>query len=314
LIQKIKKFIRGLPVIAQLINILGKIGFSGFPEVSLLDVILKFKDSLISSRISMRAAAVSYNFFMAIFPSVIFLFTLTAYLPIEDFEFRLLNALQALLPPASYQAVRNTILDIISQQRDGLLSFGALFALFYSVIGVKSVIESFNSSSLTEEKRPLYQIYIVSLALTFIIIVLLVLAIGLMIFTNLALDFLISHNLITYGINYWLILAGKWIIFYALIFFSVASLYYLGPPAEARMRFFSIGAWVTTFLMLLLIIGFGYFVKNFGTYNTLYGSVGALIALLVLINLCAMLLLAGYEFNLGVKHVASNKALNKASE
>lgn len=314
MIGKLTRFISGLPIIAQLIAVLGKIGFPGFPQVSLLDVVLKFKDSLISSRISMRAAAVSFNFFMAIFPSVIFMFTLTAYLPIEDFEFRLLNALQDVLPPASYQAVRTTILDIISQQRDGLLSFGALFALFYAVIGVKSVIESFNSSSLTEEKRPLYYIYIVSLALTFIIIVLLVLAIALMIFTNLALDFLISYELISYGINYWLILAGKWIIFYALIFFSVASLYYLGPPAEARMKFFSIGAWATAFLMLLLIIGFAYFVKNFGTYNTLYGSVGALIAVLVLINLCAMLLLAGYEFNLGVKHLASNKASGNVSE
>jgi membrane protein len=308
LIQKLVRFISGLPVIAQLIALLSRIPFPGFPELSLLDVFFRFRHSLLSSHISMRAAAVSFNFFMALFPSIIFMFTLTAYLPVNDFEFRLLNALQEVLPPASYQAVRSTILDIISQQRGGLLSFGALFALFYSINGVKSVIDSFNVSSVNSDKRPVYQIYLISFVLTFVIILLLVLAIALMVFTNLALDFLISHELITYGINYALIVAGKWLIFYFLIFFSVASLYYLGPPAEVRMRFFSIGAWATSFLMLLLIFGFGYFVKNFGTYNTVYGSVGALIAVLVLINLNAALLLAGYEFNLGIKQLAAAKA------
>lgn len=271
-----------------------------------MDVFRRFRDSLSSSRISMRAAAVSFNFFMAIFPSVIFMFTLTAYLPIEDFDVKLLDALQQVLPPASYMAVKNTILDIISQQRGGLLSVGVLIALFYSINGVKSVIDSFNSSSIVQDTRPVFKIYLVSLALTLFIIILLVLAIALMIFTNVALDFLIDKGIITYGINYALIVAGKWIIFYSLILFSVAFLYYLGPPRHTRMRFLSLGALATSFLMLLLIVGVGFFVKNFGTYNTVYGSVGALIALLALINLSSMLLLAGYEFNLSVKGLAAS--------
>ncbi len=143
MIARILQFIFKLPIIAQFIALLDRVSFPGFPEVSLLEVARQFKLSLTSSRLSMRAAAVSFNFFMAIFPSVIFIFTLTAYLPISNFEFKLLNALQQVLPPASYMAVKNTILDIISQQRGGLLSFGVLFALFYAVSGVKSIIDSF---------------------------------------------------------------------------------------------------------------------------------------------------------------------------
>ncbi|MCB0820932.1 MAG: YihY/virulence factor BrkB family protein [Bacteroidetes bacterium] len=307
MLNRLRKFLLSLPIIKQLIALLERIRFPGFPEASLMDVFRRFRDSLSSSRISMRAAAVSFNFFMAIFPSVIFMFTLTAYLPIEDFDVRLLDALQQVLPPASYMAVKNTILDIISQQRGGLLSLGVLVALFYSINGVKSVIDSFNSSSIVRDTRPVFKIYLVSLALTLFIIILLVLAIALMIFTNLALDFLIDKGIITYGINYALIVAGKWIIFYSLILFSVAFLYYLGPPRHTRMRFLSLGALATSFLMLLLIVGFGFFVKNFGTYNTVYGSVGALIALLALINLSSMLLLAGYEFNLSVKGLAARR-------
>jgi membrane protein len=305
MLAKILQFIFKLPIIAQLIDLLDRLSFPGFPELSLLEVAKQFKTSLTSSRISMRAAAVSFNFFMAIFPSIIFLFSLIAYLPISDFEFKLLNALQQVLPPASYLAVKNTILDIISQQRDGLLSFGVLFALFYAVTGVQSIIASFNASDVTDDNRPAWKILLVSLSLTIILITLLVLAISLMIFTNLALDFLISKELISYGINYVLIVVGKWITFYLLILFSVSFLYFLGPPQNRRSKFLSIGSVATSLLMMLLIVGFAFFVKNFGTYNTIYGSVGALIAVLVLINLNASLLLAGYEFNVGIKHLAS---------
>lgn len=306
MLAKILAFLVKLPIINQIIELLDRLSFPGFPEVSLLQVAKQFKISLTSSRISMRAAAVSFNFFMAIFPLIIFLFTLTAYLPIVAFETRLLNALQEVLPPVSYLAVKNTILDIIGQQRGGLLSLGALIALFYAVSGMKSILESFNASSLTRDNRGGGEIILVALFLTIVLMLLLVIAIALMIFTNFALGFLINKGVITYGINYVLIVAGKWIIFYALILFSVSFLYYFGTPKENRIKFFSIGSIATSLLIMLLIIGFAFFVKNFGTYNTIYGSVGALIAMLVLINLNATLLLAGFEFNVGLKYLAKN--------
>lgn len=306
MLARILAFIYNLPIIHQLIDLLDRLSFPGFPEVSLLQVAKQFKISLSSSRISMRAAAVSFNFFMAIFPLIIFLFTLTAYLPIVDFEARLLSALQEVLPPVSYLAVKNTILDIISQQRGGLLSLGAFIALFYAVSGMKSILESFNASSLTHDKRKALEIILVSLFLTIVLMLLLVFAISLMIFTNFALSFLIEKGIISYGINYVLIVAGKWIIFYALILFSISFLYYFGTPQDSRIKFISIGSIATSLLIMLLIIGFAFFVKNFGTYNTIYGSVGALIAMLVLINLNATLLLAGFEFNVGIKHLAKN--------
>lgn len=301
--RKFRQWVYHLPIINGFLKFLSHVNLPGFKGISLLDVAMQFKISLTSSRISMRAAAVSFNFFLAIFPTIIFLFTLTAYLPIADFQENLLNALQEVLPENSFLAVRTTILDITSIKRDGLLSFGAIFALFYATNGMNSIIQSFNASIFIKEARPDWKIRLVSLALTIILSLLLVLAFTLMVVTNFALEYLINHHLITYGINYVLIWLGKWVIFYGLLFFSVAFLYYLGPSKNARAGFFSIGAIATSFLILLLLIGFSFFVGNFGTYNTVYGSVGALIAVMVLINLNAMLLLAGYEFNAGVYHL-----------
>lgn len=308
MLRKIQNWIFNLPFIKEFIKLLSIISLPGFKGISILDVARQFKISLGSSRISMRAAAVSFNFILAIFPTIIFLFTLTAYLPIADFQDRLLSALSEVLPQNTFMAIRNTILDIISIQRGGLLSFGVIVALFYSTNGVYSIIQSFNASIYLKESRSFWKILLVSLALTIILSLLLVLAIALMIATNFTLELLIKHHIITYGINYVLIWIGKWIIFYLLLFFSVAFLYYLGPSKQARVGFFSIGALTTSFLILILLIGFAFFVSHFGTYNTVYGSVGALIAFMVLINLNAMLLLAGYEFNASVYHLKRKKS------
>ena len=312
MLRKIQAWIFHLPLINGFLKLLSHINLPGFKGISLLDVAQQFRISLGSSRISMRAAAVSFNFILAIFPTIIFLFTLTAYLPIDNFQDRLLSALSEVLPQNTFLAIRNTILDIISIQRGGLLSFGVVVALFYATNGVHSIIQSFNASIFIKESRPTWKILLVSLALTIILSLLLVLATALMIATNFALEILIKHHVINYGINYVLIWMGKWLIFYLLLFFSVAFLYYLGPSKQARAGFFSIGALTTSFLILLLLIGFAFFVSNFGTYNTVYGSVGALIAFMVLINLNAMLLLAGYEFNAGVYHLKKKKS--KASK
>jgi membrane protein len=143
-----------------------------------------------------------------------------------------------------------------------------------------------------------------SFVLTIILAVLLVSSILLMIFTHVGMNYLIKKHIISFGINVVAILIGKWMTFYALVFFSVSFLYYLGPSKKSRPRFFSPGALIVSALIIILLIGFSFFVSNFSTYNTVYGSVGALIALMVLINLIAQLLLAGYEFNVGVYHLS----------
>jgi membrane protein len=303
MIKKLTSFLLNLPLVKQLYLFASHKTLPGLHGITILAVAKQFRKSLISSRLSMRAAAVSYNFFMALFPTIIFLFTLTAYLPIEHFDKLLLDSLKDVLPPFSFMAVENTLLDIISIQRDGLLSFGFFVALFYATNGVSSIISSFNASVLIQDNRPEWKILLVSLQLTIIVTILLVLAISLMLFANFGLGYLIGKKIITYQFDNVILWVTKWVIFYGFIFFIIAFLYYLGPSKENRIKFFSLGAFASSFIILLLLIGFAFFVGNFGTYNTLYGSVGALIAVLVLINLNALVLLAGYEFNASIYHI-----------
>jgi membrane protein len=302
--DRILKHLNNIPIVRWLRITAKSTTLPGMHGIPVFYVAIQFKEILISGKLSIRASAIAYDFFMAIFPAIIFLFTLTAYLPIPNFDNLLLNAMQEVLPPASFFAVKNTILDIISIQRDGLLSIGFILALFYANNGVASIIKSFNASMFVKDTRSFWSIRLISFVLTIILAVLLVSSILVMIFTHVGMNYLIKKHVISFGINVVAILIGKWMTFYALVFFSVSFLYYLGPSKKSRPRFFSPGALIVSALIIILLIGFSFFVSNFSTYNTVYGSVGALIALMVLINLIAQLLLAGYEFNVGVYHLS----------
>jgi membrane protein len=310
--DRIIEFINNIPLLRWLRITAKSTTLPGMHGIPVFYVAKQFKEILVSGKLSIRASAIAYDFFMAIFPAIIFLFTLTAYLPIPNFDILLLNAMQEVLPPASFLAVKNTILDIIGIQRDGLLSIGFILALVYANNGVASIITSFNASMYVKETRSFWSIRFMALVLTIILVLLLVSSILLTIFTHVGMNYLIKKQIISDGINVIAILIGKWMTFYALVFFSVSFLYYLGPSRKSRPGFFSPGALIVSALIIILLIGFSFFVSNFSTYNTVYGSVGALIALLVLINLIALLLLAGYEFNVGVYHLSIQRRAKSA--
>ncbi len=286
----------------------------GLQGIPVFTVIAQFRNSLSSSRITMRAAAVSFSFFMALFPTVIFLFTLTAYLPIPHFDVLLLEALEDVLPTYTYLAIESTLRDIISIQRGGLLSFGFLLALFYATNGTTSLIQSFNALSFADENRSIWRVQLLSLMLTFLLVILLVAAIAAVLVATFLLDYFIDHGWISAAVNRGLISFGKWAVVYFVILLSTAMLYYFGPVKAIRPNFFSPGALVVSVLLLLLLPAFGYFVNNFSTWNTVYGSVGALIAVLVLINVAALLILAGHEYNAVVTHLKRQHRENASKQ
>lgn len=279
----------------------------GLHGIPLSEVLGSLYRSLSSSRISMRAAAVSFDFFMALFPSVIFLFTLTAYLPITDFDKLLLETIHDVLPDYTYKTIESTISDIISIQRGGLLSVGFIIALFYATNGTTSLIKSFNALSFVQDSRPGWMIRLNALLLTLIFVVLLVSAIVLIIFTHYVLGYLIEKGIISNDINLTLVSLGERLTLLFMILFSICALYFFGPSPSIRPHFFSPGAVLATLLIILLIEGFGIFINRFATFNTVYGSVGALIAVLVLINLNALIILAGHEFNAVVNQLKNQK-------
>jgi membrane protein len=293
-------------------------GFDGMP---LYDVALFFVRGLQKGALSMRAAAFSYNFFLALFPAIIFFFTIIPYIPIAGFQDQLLQLMQNFIPKKAYEAVQETLFDIVKRPRGGLLSLGFIMAVYFSTNGIHSLIESFNQTRHTIETRSWLKQRLISIVLVIILSLLVIIAIVMITLGPLALDFLVQHNMLRVSFSYYLIIAGKWIVSSAMLFFAFSFLYFLAPAAESRFRFISAGSTLSTVLTILASVGFNYYVNSFSRYNTLYGSIGTLIIVMVWIYFNAMIVLIGFELNVSIRNakrrfrkpisVKSNKSSSK---
>ena len=250
----------------------------------------------------MRAAAFSYNFFLALFPAIIVFFTIIPYIPIAGFQDQLLQLMEDFIPSKAYAAVEETLFDIVKRPRGGLLSVGFIMAVYFATNGIHSLIEAFNQTRHTIETRSWLKQRLISLVLVFILSSLVILAIVLITLGPVAIQFLVKHDMLHDSFSYYLLVAGKWIISTAMLFFAFSFLYYLAPAAESRFRFISAGSTLSTALTILASVGFNFYVNSISRYNTLYGSIGTLIIIMVWIFFNAMIVLIGFELNVSIRN------------
>jgi membrane protein len=122
--QRVLGKIKNNKLISSTIGWSKKIVLPGFDGLPLYDVVAFFIQGINKSSLTTRASALAFNFFLAIFPALIFLFTLIPYIPIENFQYQLLHLMEDVLPYSAFESIKQTIEDLVTRQRGGLLSFG----------------------------------------------------------------------------------------------------------------------------------------------------------------------------------------------
>ena len=292
-------FIKWKPVV-KLLAWSKRVTLPGFGGLPLYEVARFFYHGLMKDVLTEKAASISFNFFLAIFPGIIFLFTLISYIPIENFHETLLNTLRGVIPELAYELSVNTIEDIIKRQRGELLSFGFIFALYFSTRGIISLIHAFNNTIYAAESRNWLMQRCIAIGLIFIMTVLLVLAVTLIIAAHVGLDFLVRQGIIKSGFVFYLLAGGDWLIIWALYYFGISFIYYFGPTSKTGFRFLSPGSIVSTILTVLSFYGFNYYIENFSRYNVLYGSIGTLMLIMLWLYLNSLVLLIGFELNASI--------------
>ena len=286
-----------LEYLSLIINYTRRITLPGFQKIPIYDGGEFFLRELFKGDLQIRARAIAFSFFLAIFPAIIFLFTLIPYVPIDGFQERLLSILQSLLPYNTYDTAYKTIEEIIVRQNGGLLSFGFILALLVSTNGVFALIEGFNKT-IMYEKRKGWKQRLIALYLTILLATLLIIAILLIIITEVMLHYINNHILNLNQSSVYLLLAGKYLILILLCFTAISSLYFFGPSGGSKKwHFFSPGSILATILIAVTSIAFNFFILNFGQYNKIYGSIGTLIVILIYLNFNCIQLLIGFELN-----------------
>jgi membrane protein len=273
----------------------------GFDGIPLYDVAIFFFRGLTQGYITLRAASISYSVFLAIFPFLIFLFTIIPFIPIENFQQSLLGIIQDFMPGLAYESVRETIIDIVTRPRSSLLFLNLILTLYFSTNGVNSLIEAFNNTYHTIETRSSFRQYLISIAIVLINSLLLISAIGLITFGSSLLAWILPYS-IQHSLSVLMLLELlRWAVILGLLLMAISLIYYLAPVRQKSFRFFSAGSMLATFLIVITTLGFNFYVDNFSTYNALYGSLGTLMIVLVWIYINAISLIVGFELNASIR-------------
>ena len=267
-------------MISKLLNFTKKIRPLGLSGLSIYDISSFFYKGLVEGAITTRASSLAFNFFLAFFPSIIVLFTLIPYIPIDGFQEILMDILMNILPPSTNQITLETLDDIINNQRGGLLSLGFVLAIYFSTNGINSLIEAFNASYHISKTESILKQRFLSLIITFTLTIMLIITIALIIFGQFIINYLTEYQFISSHEKI-LFNMAKWLILISMLFLGISTIFNLGPSLKNKWKTFSPGAIFSTVFIIVTSLGFTYYIDNFGQYNKIYGSIGTLIIILL---------------------------------
>jgi membrane protein len=313
LIKKIGNRIASTPPAAFLIRRSKSLSLPGFRGIPLYDVIQFFIGQVRTIGMSERASSIAFNFVMAIPPAIIFLFTLIPFMPITDkFQQELYGLIRDVVPGEKDNSLIIKFLqDFINNPRNDLLSLGFILSLFFSSNAMMGIMRSFDKNYIGFRKRKSLEKRWVALKITLIFFVLVVASILLIVARESLLKYI--------GIRHpgWIAVIEnlRWVVIILLFFACISLIYRYAPAVHKKWQLINPGSILAACLMILTTLGFSWWVNHFGNYNELYGSIGTILILMLLIYFNSLVLLIGFELNVSIaslKKIADERNNNMA--
>jgi membrane protein len=302
--NKIKHYITNwyeIPLIKKILFWSKKIILPGFQGIPIYYILRFIAEELEKDSLDTRANAMAFSFFLSLFPAIIFLFTLMPYLGISEELTEYLNeTLTKLLPSSGSTYLIGIIHDITSIRREGLLSFGILLAIYFSSSGILTMMAGFEKTHLEgHNRRSYYSKLLLSIVLT-VVLFLLTLASGILIILGNQISSFADSYFETSIYSTLFLSFFRYLIAFILIYIIFSILYNYGSTQKKKIGFLNTGSLLSTILSILTSLLFAFFVDNFGRYNELYGSIGALIVVLLWLKFNCLVILLGYELNTSI--------------
>jgi len=308
----IKTFVEELPIIEQILDWSKKYAFPGFDEVPIYYVVRFVIEEAGEDNITTRASAVAFNFFLSLFPLAIFLLPLLAKTnaAINNLDlFR--ESIKGVIP----QNAENYIFQMIQgiQQEGSIPWLGLSFflAIFFSSTGMDTLMTGFDKSyDTTFKKRSYVKQRFIAVLLTLLLSTLVIASVVLIILGNQFLGNI--FQLVGMEQSPAIVkLILRWVILLLLFYSVITVIYRYGPAMRRRIKFFSPGATLATVFSIITSVGFSYFVNEFNRYNEIYGSIGALIVILLWIQFNSFIMIVGFELNASIAVNRDLRALKK---
>jgi membrane protein len=276
-------------------------------QKSWYDFLNRMTEKITGAELSTRAAAVSYNLILALFPFIIFLFTLIPYIPIERLDEKILSFMGRVLPAGTFDSVGSTIRDIVSRPHTGVLSVGFLLTFYAATSGVVALMTAFNASHQSAEQRSFLKTRLTAVGLTITLVLALFLAVVVLVVGGVVTQYVQQIGILNNDFILLLLTIGRYLLVFGVFIGAVSIIYKYGPDVDLKWTFVTPGSTVASVLIVASTLAFSYYVANFGSYNKVYGSIGTLIALMVWLNLVLLLVIVGFEINVSLFDLEGDK-------
>lgn len=260
----------------------------------MIETVKLLHTKIIEDDIFALASQLSYNLILAFFPFLIFLLTLVGRSRLDSKE--VLVLLNSVLPQSAYDLIKNTVIEVVDVQQNGLLWFSIALAVWTSASGFSAVIKGINMAYEVEETRSYIKLKLVSILFTLALAILIVVTIFLLVFGDLIGNYFLGKLPFDEAIRFaWNM--SRIIILISMMVFVFAALYHYTPCRRLGWAEVLPGAILCTFGWIVISYGFEYYVNNFSNYSRLYGSLGAVVVLMTWIFLTSLIMIVGGEIN-----------------
>lgn len=303
-----------IPYIGTFIRKSKTMTLPGLQKVPLYDVMRFFLQSLSKGVVFQRSAAITYRVFVAVIPMIISLFSAIAFFG-EEFRNTLIAMLESIVPNYVWPAISGMITDVVMRQNGTLSSFMLIIGIYFTIVCINGILAAMDSSYFTEERRNFLRQILLSTGMMLLTFVIIVFVSAFFIIASFAVDYVYTHFVNNPSLYAFAVHFLKWVLVYAAIYFLISIFYYLAPTKRGNYRFFSAGSSTCTILLVLLLWILNIYFSNFSNYNLIYGSLGAIFAILLWINWSASIFLICYDLNVSIaKAKSENKRLSEQLE
>jgi membrane protein len=254
-----------------------------------------------------RGYELAYNFLLAVFPLLLFLVALLGAFASEGSRLRndLFFYFQQALPPAAYQLVVSTLNEVTQNAGGGKLTFGLLFALYSGSGGMTQLMSTLNAAYEVREGRSWLRVHLISVGLTSALSIFIITALMLVLAGGQVVEFIGQ----AVGLNFVTLIAGKvlqWSLALGFVVFAFAVIYYFAPDVKERHWYWiTPGSLVGVLLWTTASGALRGYLHFFNSYSKTYGSLGAVIILMLWFYVTGLAFLVGGEINSTIEHAAA---------
>ena len=299
-----------IPILNWLVKFLHGIRIPGLEGMNLYDLLEMYISGIVKGALTSRAGSIAFSFFIALFPFALFVLTLIPFVPIEGFQDDFMLLVFKVMPSRdASDAVAHVLNDIANNKYGELLSFGFFLSIFLMTNGVNAILSGFEYTYHEIQTRTVIRQYMVSLAISLVLSLLLLITVGIIVLLELLINSLNQQGMVQ-DTHFWLS-SLQFLVVVGMIFISISLLYYFGTREGRNSPFFSPGTILTIILFLLNFKIFQIYLEKFGQYNELYGSIGTVLIIMLFIWLNSIILLLGFELNASLLKLHHKNMENK---